>query len=133
MLCLRSPVTSCVKTQKAATSAPAPEDTAYSQMERPAKVYGVLIYSYMCLKIHLLFKRAIKCFFGYFLLFNVLFIVSYCCSHVAFDTDDLGSVYCFTVLIVIILTILNWRDEILKHCSNNILTSFMALRLDISM
>lgn len=42
-LCLRSPVTSCVKTQRAATSAPAPEDTTYSQTERLAKVDGLLI------------------------------------------------------------------------------------------
>jgi len=38
-LFLPSPVTSCVKTQRAATSAPAPEDTACSQMERPAKIW----------------------------------------------------------------------------------------------
>lgn len=42
-LCLRSLVTSCVKTQKAVTSAPAPEATAYSRTERLAKVRGLLI------------------------------------------------------------------------------------------
>lgn len=40
---LRNPVTSCVKTPRAATSAPAPEDTPCSQMERPAKVGGLWI------------------------------------------------------------------------------------------
>lgn len=48
-LCLQSPVISCVKTQKAATSAPAPEVTPYSQMERPAKVDGLLICLDLCL------------------------------------------------------------------------------------
>lgn len=41
VLCLRNPVTSCVKTLRAATSALAPEGTAYSLMERPAKVHGL--------------------------------------------------------------------------------------------
>lgn len=39
VLCLQSPVTSCVKTPRAVISAPAPEDTACSQMERPAKIW----------------------------------------------------------------------------------------------
>lgn len=43
VLCLQSLVISCVKTQKVATSAPAPEVTPYSQMERPAKVDGLVI------------------------------------------------------------------------------------------
>lgn len=41
VLCLQSPVTSCVKIQRAAISAPALEDTAYNQMERPAEVGGL--------------------------------------------------------------------------------------------
>lgn len=41
VLCLQSPVTSCVKIQRVAISAPALEDTAYSQMERPAEVGGL--------------------------------------------------------------------------------------------
>lgn len=40
--CLRNLVTSCVKTLKAAICAPAPEDTAYNQMERRAKVTETL-------------------------------------------------------------------------------------------
>lgn len=60
-LCLRSPVISCVKTQKAATSAPAPEVTPYSQMERPAKVDGLLMC--LCLNINLFYRAALKHYF----------------------------------------------------------------------
>lgn len=91
-LCLPSPVTSCVKTQRAATSAPAPEDTACSQMERPAKVNGLGYHSIKTMKSFLM----------------IFLIVRYLSNQ---HTSSLGSFYYATKwmskIIIIILYVTN--------------------------